>query len=353
MALTEIYVDPFINANSGTGTIGDPYGDLQYALNTVSRDATNGNRFNVKAGTAEVLTAAISLTTYGTPTAAAPCWFEGYTSAAEDGGRGEITGNGSYGIFASNGVGFTRWKNLKLGNCGANFILYPGTNTLVDSCELHTNNNHGLPMLGASSMLIDSWVHGTRGSYAVNCPFVIGCFIEDGTTTAPAIDTGVTYAIGNLISGFKFGINVNQGLGVFGNTIVGTNAASGHGISLSFYSQASNNLITGYSGSGARGITTAGLHGQVIANNAFWNCATNIGGGGTNLIRGSVSLGSDPFVDAAGGDYSTTEAALLAAMPSLLRGSSTTNAAYIGAAQTVSSGGGGIQIARGMHGGMR
>ena len=55
MAITEVYVDPAINGNSGTGTLVDPYGDLQYALDTKARDSTNGDRFNIKAGTAEVL----------------------------------------------------------------------------------------------------------------------------------------------------------------------------------------------------------------------------------------------------------------------------------------------------------
>ena len=50
-ALTQYYVDPAINANSGTGTIGDPYGDLQYALNTLTRDPTDGDQINVKATT--------------------------------------------------------------------------------------------------------------------------------------------------------------------------------------------------------------------------------------------------------------------------------------------------------------
>ena len=63
MAITNYYVDPSINANSGTGTIGDPFGDLQYALDTVTRDSTNGDQFNIKAGTAEVLTGTLDFST--------------------------------------------------------------------------------------------------------------------------------------------------------------------------------------------------------------------------------------------------------------------------------------------------
>ena len=55
MALTEIYVDPSIAADSGTGTIGDPFGDLEYAIEQTTFDTTNGTRLNVKAGTDDFL----------------------------------------------------------------------------------------------------------------------------------------------------------------------------------------------------------------------------------------------------------------------------------------------------------
>lgn len=115
MAITEYYVDPAINANSGTGTIGDPFGDLQYGLNTVTRNATDGDRFNIKAGTAEVMAAAIDLTTYGTPTQAAPLIFQGYTSAQGDGGIGEINNGGAnVSVISSTTLTFIHWIDLKL-----------------------------------------------------------------------------------------------------------------------------------------------------------------------------------------------------------------------------------------------
>ena len=90
---THVYVDPSIAGDSGTGTIGDPYGDLQYALNTVTR-GTDGNQFNIKAGTDEVLAASITTATYGTPSTSQPLIFRGYTSAANDGGQASIDCNG-------------------------------------------------------------------------------------------------------------------------------------------------------------------------------------------------------------------------------------------------------------------
>ena len=43
---TELYVDPSIAADSGAGTIGDPYGDLEYCIEQETFDLTNGTRIN-------------------------------------------------------------------------------------------------------------------------------------------------------------------------------------------------------------------------------------------------------------------------------------------------------------------
>ena len=98
---SETYVDPSIAGASGAGTVGDPYGDLQHALDTMTRDATNGDRINIKAGTDEILAGVIDLTTYGTPSSAAHLVFQGYTSAAGDGGIGGIDANAGAAVYSA------------------------------------------------------------------------------------------------------------------------------------------------------------------------------------------------------------------------------------------------------------
>ena len=100
MAITEIYVDPSINADSGTGAIGTPYGDLEWAIEQATFDTTNGTRINIKAGTAEILAASLdtalnsaSPSAAWVPTPTAQLIFQGYTTAAGDGGKGDIDGN--------------------------------------------------------------------------------------------------------------------------------------------------------------------------------------------------------------------------------------------------------------------
>ena len=92
MSVTEVYVDSSIGADSGAGTIGDPYGRLSYAF-TQSSSVTNGKRYNVKgtsSGSPE--------TSFGTPpngATSAPVYIQGYTTAAGDGGILYVDGGGS------------------------------------------------------------------------------------------------------------------------------------------------------------------------------------------------------------------------------------------------------------------
>ena len=44
MAITEVYVDPSIAGDSGVGTIGDPYGDLEYAIEQETFDTKKCTR---------------------------------------------------------------------------------------------------------------------------------------------------------------------------------------------------------------------------------------------------------------------------------------------------------------------
>lgn len=119
---TDYYVDPSIAGNSGSGTIGDPYGDLQHALDSVTRDSTNGDQFNIKAGTDEILSAALDLSTYGTPSKSARVFFRGYTTSKGDGGIGGISGGGSVAILAAT-VQYITWRDMHLHNCGSADIV--------------------------------------------------------------------------------------------------------------------------------------------------------------------------------------------------------------------------------------
>lgn len=373
MALTQYYVDPAINANSGTGAIGDPFGDLQYGLNTVTRDATNGDQFNVKAGTAEVLAAPLTLATYGTPAEGAPLVLRGYTSAANDGGRGWIKNAGDA-IITSSTLDYIYFIDLDLEGGGnptrmitlddfnfflrCKFIANKGGAATAYLCTLDANN------ILLECSVLQSNGYGFSSRMSVGAGSLVGwCYSENDVGLADGAADGITI-IGNVV---KFGKTWTQAISfvgdnnrVIGNVVYNTAAGATYGIYLGNAGGrqnhvAINNIVCGQSGVGGVGI--GGVGGNLLAAgyNAYWNNTTNFSNSG-NVIADmsalSVSLAADPFTNAAAGDFSLTEAGKTAlrslGWPASYLGASTDPHVTIGAVQygaaEASSGGGGPVI---------
>lgn len=326
MALTQYYVDPSLNANSGSGTIGAPYGDLQYALNSITRDATNGDQINVKAGAAEVLAASLTLATYGAPASDAPLVIRGYTSTANDGGTAEINCSGSP-LWAANNYSFVTLADLKMYSFGNNNGVVTNQYCLLYGCEV---------LRGSSTPVGQALV--VAGSYSA----VLGCYLHDAGTTGIGISCNSgALALGNYITGcshvaidnVRNGIALNNiimltavgargvvlwyGGHAIGNIICQTVAGTGNGIdtySSNIYGQIMlNNIITGYSGAGGAAINIlSGGDAPLVGHNAFYNNTNNLTNSGTvwlSLTANDVTLAADPFTDAANGDFSLTDTA--------------------------------------------
>jgi len=150
---SDYYVDPSIAGNSGAGTTGDPYGDLQHALDTITRNATDGDRINVKAGTAEILTAALSLTTYGTPAFTAPLIFQGYTTAQGDGGVGAIDCQ-TFTALTNAGTGI-HWFDMEVyDGPAAGDLITVAQYSCVARCYVHDTTGNGINVTASNSMVI-------------------------------------------------------------------------------------------------------------------------------------------------------------------------------------------------------
>lgn len=327
---TAYYVDPAINANSGSGTIGDPWGDLQWALDHITRDATNGDIIHIKAGAAEVSAASLTLATYGTLTETAPLILRGYTAAAGDGGVGEIDCNGAT-MWAGN-PNLVILVDLEIHNGGDNHLVSSTGRLALLRCELHK---------GASTPTSKSLV-------SIGAGLVSGCYLHDGGTT-PGMNGGASsiclfnyligagglsgaVVIGNVVvrtvngNGTQFSGDLGVVLGnVFYSTVANTATAIGNGTGGSYNWHINlNNIVCGWSGAGGKG-----LQGNLLflGHNAFFNNTTNesVTGGPFMDLGGDVSLAADPFTNAAGGDFSLTTAAKAA-----LRGVGWP-AAYLGA----------------------
>lgn len=321
---TNYYVDPGIAGNSGAGTVGDPYGDIQHALDTVTRDSTNGDQFNIKAGTDEILAAALSLATYGTPAAGAPLVFRGYTSAADDGGIGGISGNGTYGMLATV-PNATYFIDMHLHNSGSATVLQLGTDGAVQNCEIDNSTGSGLVVSSYTSVTF-CYIHniGTTGLQPAAGLFAFNHF-ENGTNDF----TNAINVVGNVggmifsnvfdLDGSSNGINCNQRTWKIYNNSIYCNAGTGTGINLTTgrNQECVNNIIEGFSGVGGDGIVITSPEVQLYGHNVVYNCTTayNVTGEILNDLGNNETLTSSPFADAANDDFRVLSAVKATAWP--------------------------------------
>lgn len=180
--MASYYVDPSINANSGSGTIGDPYGDLQYALDNIT-GSTAGNVINIKAGTAEVLTGTLDFTTYGTPSYNNnPVTFAGYTAAEGDGGIGEIDGDGLYAIINESTAEGVWFRDLIMGNCGSNVVLTLDRFGGMYNCKIHGTTGNGLAGWSDGGFVENCWFDDIGGYASTSANQFYNCLFTDGAT---------------------------------------------------------------------------------------------------------------------------------------------------------------------------
>jgi hypothetical protein len=303
MALTEIYVDPSIGTATGAGTIGDPYGDLQYAFNTATRDATNGNRMNVKAGSEELLTATLSLATFGAPTNTAPCVIQGFTATAGDGGKAVINANGAAAMNEASSVLYL--MDLEIYNGGAADLVTLADDSRVFDCEVHGTTGSGIAF-GLTGLAFGCHVHdcGDRGISLSAGGRAMYCYLANGANdfvyAIECKDKGA--ALRNIISldGASTGVYLsnNRNQWVMQNSILCA-GGSGNGVFRDTGSTpvplVSQNLIEGFSSGVGLNLANASLA-ILLENNGVYNCATPFSYPGQTLrATNNATLAASPF----------------------------------------------------------
>ena len=237
-AMAQVYVDPFLAADSGDGLIGTPYGDLQYALDQESHDQTNGNQFNIKAGTDELITTSLSLSTYasgGAPGQDDPLVFRGYTSALNDGGKGSIDMQGNNNsIIAAND--YVSWIDMELFGTGSAAVVNLGNHCGIFRCEIHEGTGAGI-LSGAKVMVVQCHLHdletgiNTGGSSEVS--IFDNYLTNDGSTDMSQFINAFGNISNNIISmvgaaNDDIGIRVTAaGSLVRGNSILNISGSAG------------------------------------------------------------------------------------------------------------------------------
>lgn len=326
-----------VKCTQAAGTTALPFRSVQGCLDLITRDATNGDQINVKSSTNQVNAAALALTTYGTPTKSAPLFIRGYTSAAGDGGIGNIDCNG-VAMFASTTNTYVVLIDLKIHNGGNNNLInLGGAGCVVYHCEVTrgASSPSGKTLL-LTIMVENCYVHdaGTSGT-GIGAQVVRSCYVTGcpsagiyGSTNNATIEDNIVVCDANV----TYGMYSNTSTTIFrNNAIYSTVANTGTGINAAVTANRTNsivinNIIVGFSGVGGKGIVAADMLG-FCGYNAFYNNTANysISNVLVDLTANDVALAADPFTSAATGDFSLTAAAKTA-----LRGLGWP-AAYLGA----------------------
>jgi len=324
MALTEIYVDPSLASDTGSGTIGDPYGDLEYAIEQETFDTTNGTRVNIKSGTDEVLAAALNTALADTSVSAAwapsqnvPLVFQGYTATAGDGGIGGISGGGSLGIITGGTYDGVWFVDLHLHNCGSATVVDLDDQCGMINCEIDNSTGDGVSM-DNDGFIHRCLIHNIGG---IGAQILRGAVthnkLRNGTNDfSQAMSTGGTIYRNIVdIDGASDGISVIGTDNLVLNNSVYSAAGTGSGIICGIGVEVKgvlNNLVEGFSGAGGVGFDLNGVAGHVfmIGGNSAYDNATDVNAPTESLVKsyGAVEvLSASPFTDAANGDFSPVD----------------------------------------------
>ena len=309
-APTDVYVDPSIDADSGTSTSGDPYGDFQYALDSHSRDTTNGNRLKYKAGTDEVLTATLDFSTFGWTEWNAPMIIAGYTSTVGDGGIGSIDCGGNSGINQSSHDGLLL-ENMKFHNAGA-YCVRSDDYTVAVGCEFSGASTANL-VLSSGGVVIGSHFHDGSGVGVQLNGFshVFGNYFKNGSTNkfSVAIDcvpNSPRYSVieRNIVSvdSTTIGIDLDDFFcNVINNSLYST--GTGDGINVTGHSEYRilNNLVEGFNVGIEVKPGGSAEDSQIIMHNALYDNTTNYDHGGVFITGDNETLTASPF-DKSGSD---------------------------------------------------
>jgi hypothetical protein len=329
---TEIYVDPSIAGDSGNGAIDNAYGDLEYAIEQTTFDATNGTRVNIKAGTDEVLVAELTVAMANTtttaawvPTETAPVVFQGYTTAAGDRGVGGISGGGSVAVITSTTQDFVYFVDLHLHSTGSADILTLDNNNGVIRCELDNTTGSAINFDNAN-IITECYIHniGGVGIDVGTSSAILHNYLENGTndfTSAIVVavsSSTVVYRNIVKVDGTTDGILVGESCTIMHNSVWSNGGtgqgirAKGNNISIQIVT---NNIVEGFSGTGGIGFDFGTSFGTNVSirqygGNASYNNETHFDTVGDYVIDNigdNEILTSSPFVDAANGNFAPVD----------------------------------------------
>jgi hypothetical protein len=354
-----------------TGATSWPIGTTIAGLTNV---AGNPPRVNLKNDATYSISTGLTIATNGRRR------YQGYTTSYGDGGRATIDGSTNAIVLVAISAVFVQFMDFILSNNGTSGtnagLSISASRVLVQNVVAHDIRGSGLTTT-SDTAFIECEAYACNGSNSSALGGIVGAMTGTAIRCISHDNSG-----GNGNGFVNLGVmngcigESNAGAGVLvsagGNTL--KNACdfynnSGSGINISNSGAGLQIISCNFVKNGAYGIAVASGGVQLVTTNCGFGAGTqantsgNIQSQATSLESesGNVNYASDvtPWVDPANGDFRIN----LAAAKGAGRGTFTQTASSyagtvgypdIGAAQHQDSGGGGgIPIARGMHGGMR
>ena len=350
------HVDP-TNGDDGTGdgSSGSPYASVQGALDNFTFDTAAPNTIRLANTSADVLSSTLSFATHspgqknpltiagwdngGSLTATGP-WGQTFSNVGEIDGNDAVANIVSLQAYLS----FYRIKMHGTTSYCARF----GANSTITECEIYDVGS--TYAVRAPDRIYNSYIHDTTNMPSSGLCYqsrtVLFSELKGGASGYRALIGDAIFA-NNLVHGFSnTGIEIDESLMVSNNTVDGTGSgASAIGISANSAQEGCrvfNNLVTNFSGSGAVAISLAisGAGPTILGNNAFYNNTTDVSSDTGSLSFSNVTESSDPYTNAASGDYSLNSGASSIGA-AIITNADPDNPDNIGAWQDYSSGGGG------------
>jgi len=282
----DVIVDPAIAGNSGTGTLADPYGDLEYAIATLTDPGTGGIVFWIKSGTPEYLTQSlsVSLVAAGVTSAGAhPMQFRGFGTTPWDMVRAEIDLDATGPVVSAGPLYYQFW-DLYIHNSGTSAVLNGAAGTNAYRCELANTSGTGN----------DGNVVYTTGTCAY-----MGCYFHTYT------GNNIMYAGQQFLAFNYFECDTKAGVVLQQGSTAYRNITTADGLAATAYCWNINNCSTAIHNSmGGDGATTGyGIQSQWarINNTMHYNVADGFQWGVGTLGSGDVTLVEANSIYSSGG----------------------------------------------------
>ena len=328
MAIVEVYCDPSISGYVGDGSIGNPYSDIQWAINNTSIGGvgTFATRLNIKAGGPWTF----GSTMQNIPNAQSqrPFLIEGYTSVAGDGGRPHINCGDAF-IDSSN-QDHVHISNLDLYNNNGAHVIHLDRNCSINNCYIEQSGTGGLIYIDNGSVINDCYLkhsrvngysYGVQGLANMNAK-MHGCVVDFAGTGFCILDVDVFNSLIILRSSTATGIRLgNKGVAM-GNIVYNDNASGNNSHGISVQSQdgtfiVRDNYVEGFDAGAAYRVQSSKPNSVLMINNHYHNCGDAVDQTSGAWSYGFSSSMTEPtqhastlLTDVAGGDYSLNEATI-------------------------------------------